>query len=111
MTKASVINAVRVKINDEDEERWDDDILEEYLDDAQQAAYRLAPHLFTADAGTTAAPTSPVGSTTALGSAYRQALVDYVCSRALAVDNADTENVNLAKAYMNEFYTAIGAGK
>lgn len=103
MTAQDVIDGVRDQLNDEDEsnERWIDEKLLRYVDEAQKRIRHIRPDLFlsAADAMQTAGTIDAVGDVLILDEDNRQSLVDLVCSRALFQDSSDTMNVKRAGSY------------
>jgi hypothetical protein len=106
MTVEEVIDVARRCLADEDpsQERWDDSILFEYLNEALSMSYHLRPDLFLA-ADVIAAPDTITDEDddVDMGAEYLQCLAYFVAYRALMDDNSDTANTQQAETYMKMY--------
>jgi len=110
MTAADVITPARYILNDTAKTRWTDPMLLEWTEDGQRDAVKRRPDIYvfsgseeivTPDPGEVAA----TSTTLVIEEAYRSALVNYVCWRALSQEidrNDDAEAQNYFKLYLAE---------
>jgi len=116
MTGTTVItNRVRPILDDEyadgnATQRWTDAILLAWLNDGQRLVADLRPEslLSAAYTMTTYADLAAIGSTSVLPDRYQEALVDYVCARALNEDAQDERDLARADSHFKQFVIKSG---
>jgi hypothetical protein len=110
-----VTNRVRIILADvysdgDTAQRWSNTVLMRWLNDGVYLITTLRPEslLATAYSLTTLTELTALSGTISIGDRYREALVDYVCGRALAQESQDERDRVRAKDHFQQF--AIKAG-
>jgi len=102
MKASELAEDIRTALNDKDEPyKWASPVLLRLIADGEQIVYERRPDAATTSAGafTTLTPPASLASNMTLDSAWRRAIVAYVCMNALADKGGDRENLSRAQAY------------
>jgi len=91
-------------------ERWSDAILMVWLNEGGALIANYRPDsLFTAPYTQAAwADIAAIGNTVSIGDKFQGALVDFICSRALAQDSQDERDLKRSVTYFQQFVAKAG---
>jgi hypothetical protein len=91
-------------------QRWSDTLLIQWLNDGVELIVAERPEALLTAAYTmgTVTAVSAIGNTVSIGDRYQEALVDYVCGRALSQDSQDERDLARARLHFNQFVIKAG---